>query len=291
MGESKSMAEPLYCVLHVPKCAGSTIESHLNKHLGSKAFWRPAKRTRNFPLELFGRKYDNRLPAAANGIKAVSGHFIGASIERHFAGRPIKRTLLLRRPGDHLLSWYNFRMMRYIAAGQAPYSLSLHLRSMPADPMAHFLLERWLELPLWRTAAMNPRQKITLLDHALSAFDFIGDIHDCDRLVALISSELGIEEKAERANTQENWMSRVDWAPLKYEDLTEASREMISRMTSLDDYLWRRWALKETVSFETRDMGTRFLAHEWRRPYFELMRRYKRNSGAFNRSEWGADRQ
>jgi hypothetical protein len=62
-------------------------------------------------------------------------------------------------------------------------------------------------------------------------------------------------------------------------------------MTSLDDYLWRRWALKMPVSFDAQSLRTDLFGREWRRPYFELMRRYKRNSGTFNRAEWGVDRQ
>lgn len=278
------MADTLYCILHIPKCAGRTIEAHLHKHLGPDAFWRPAKRTRNFPLELLRRKYDDRLPGKARAVQAISGHFIGASIERYFVGRRIKRVILLRRPADLLLSWYNFRMMRYIAAGKAPYSFRVHLRSMQSDPIAHFLLQRWLELPLWRIAMMGANLKVRLLDDLFESFDFIGDIHDCDRLVASISNDLQIESKAERMNTRENWLKRVDWQPLRYENLTHEHIAMISRMTALDDYLWRRWALKEPVSFDAKRAGRQFFAHELQRPYFELLRRYQRRWRSYNLS-------
>jgi hypothetical protein len=280
------MKERLFCVLHVPKCAGSTIEGHLHKSLASDAFWKPPKRTRRFPLELLGRKYDQRLPGPAESIRAISGHFIGASIEHYFPDRSIKRVILLRRPADLLLSWYNFRMMRYIANGLAPYSFKLHLRSMPPDPVAHFLLERWLELPLWKILLMSTEKKAKLLDETLSTFDFIGDIGDCDRLVESISRELQIEQAAERANTEEGWRNRVAWNPLRYANLTDDYRSMIAELTALDEYLWRRWALKEDVSFDARCSERQFIAHGLRRPYYELQRRYWRAWRDYNQADW-----
>ncbi len=103
------MTGRLFCVLHVPKCAGSTIEFHLKKQLGPKGFWSPPKRTRKLPLELLGRKYDNRLPGPATAIRAISGHFLGRSIENYFPERQIGRVILLRRPADLMLFWYNFQ--------------------------------------------------------------------------------------------------------------------------------------------------------------------------------------
>ena len=282
------MTGRIFCVLHVPKCAGSTIEAHLRKQLGGEAFWCPPKRTRKLPLEFLGRKYASGLPGPATAIRAVSGHFIGRSIEKYFSGRQISRTLLLRRPVDLVLSWYNFRMMRYIAAGLAPYPLGLHLRSAPQDPVANFLLERWLELPLWTIAAMSVERKAKLLDDALGAFEFVGDIRECDDLVAMISSELGIETNAEAANTSESWRKRVDWKPLRFESLTDSCVEMIRASTQLDEYLWRRWALKERVTFRPTPSRSSPM-HEWRRPYYEVIRRYARDWRSYRQEEWELD--
>jgi hypothetical protein len=236
-------------------------------------------------LELFSRKYDKRLPGPSNEIKAVSGHFIGRSIEGNFRGRLIKRVILLRKPADLLLSWYNFRMMRYISAGLAPYPFSLHLRSLSPDPVAHFLLERWLELPLWTIMAMPTAKKAELLDEALARFDFIGDIGDCDRLVELISQDLHIESGAEPENTQEAWQERVSWRPVREEDLGDETKSMLAELTALDDYLWRRWALKEPVSLRAACSRRRFIAHELQRPYFELRRRRRRSMRPNNQLE------
>lgn len=280
------MAAPVFCVLHVPKCAGRTIEVHLEKKLGEDGFWSVPKRTRNFPLEVLGRKYDKRFPGAVGKIKAVSGHFIGRSIEQAFSGRQIKRVVLLRRPVDLLLSWYNYRMMRYIANGQAPYPFALHLRSFASNPVANFLLERWLEMPLWKVMSLSLSQKVRYLDQVLSEFDFVGDIEDCDKLVNLIADELGIEGKADRRNTQADWRKRVDWIPIQSADLSEQTLKDVHGLTQIDEYLWRRWALKEDISFEPVSSRNTTLLHEVKRPYFELRRRLQRSWGSHDPSQW-----
>ncbi len=268
------MGGPVHIVVHVPKCAGTTIESHLHRHLGN-GFWSPPKRSRQIPLEVLGRKYRADLPTDASAIRAVSGHFIGASIEKLFPDRPLHRSVLLRNPADLVLSWYNYRMMRYQAAGKSPYAFSVHLNSMPPDSVAHFLLERWFELPWWQIARLGHSQKIALLDGMFSQFDVVGDIRDCDALIAQISKSLGIPETADRRNTSGGWREKVSWTPLQYEELSDAERLVLQARTRLDQYLWRRWALREEVALPPQEIAP-FVRSELRRPYYEILRRTHR---------------
>lgn len=268
------MNRPVFVVLHIPKCAGSTIETHLAEHLGTR-FWSPRKRSRRFPLEIFGRKYDARPPVPPHRIRAVSGHFLGASIKRLFAPRPLHCSVLLRDPRQLMLSWYNFRMMRYLDAGQSPYPFSTHMRALPSDPMAHFLLEQWFELPWWRIARLQLSAKIAMLDSMLSQFDFVGDISDCDALTAQISRALGIPENAERKNTSADWQKRVAWTPVRYEDLSEADRRALEARTRLDNYLWRKWALGQSAKLSIGDVAS-FMGNEMLRPIYEIRRKTRR---------------
>ena len=141
------MMDTLLIHIHVPKCAGTTLEQHFASELGVTGFWKTRKRTRKFPLELFSYKYDPTLPGPAEKVRAISGHFAGHSLAKLFPERRIVRSLILREPQSLMLSWYNFRIMRYMRKGQKPYSFSLFLRSMRMNPVAHFILERWVELP------------------------------------------------------------------------------------------------------------------------------------------------
>jgi len=240
---------PLRIVVHVPKCGGRTIQNHLARHLGPR-FWSVNKRYRNLPLGLFGRKYDRATAFPPANILAVSGHSLGRSIERLFPGRPLVRTLVLREPENQVLSWYNFRMMRYINAGLSPYSFQLFLRSMPVDPVTHFLLAHWYELPWLRIASLNRIEKRQLLDSALDQFDAVVDISKTDQLIAWHSQALGIPQSAVRANDSESLSRQIGWQPIRWADLNQTEREELAEHVHFDRYLWRRWALKQDIAFD-----------------------------------------
>lgn len=274
---TRASNDPVVIALHVPKCAGSTVERHLARHLGT-AFWSAPKRTRSAPLEIFGRKHRMPPPVDPARLRAVSGHFIGRSVEAVFDGRPIHRSVLLREPRALILSWYNYRMARYRAAGQQPYAFALHLRSLPPDPVAHFLLERWHEMPWWRLATTGLQRKRALLDATLAGFDRVGDISKADRLIAEISGLLAIPAEAPRSNTREEWEARSDWTPITLDSLPDRDRDALERRTRLDRYLWRRWAMREAVDLDPASV-TPFVLAEIARPRAEIARRLARGRG------------
>jgi hypothetical protein len=265
----------LHVVLHVPKCAGSTMEKHFAKHLGSTRFWSPPKRKTRLALETFGRKYDATPPGRVDDIAVVSGHFIGRSIEKLIPERPIVRSVVLREPEGFVLSLYNFRMMVYLVAGRNPCSFVLFLKTLQTDPVSHFLLDRWLEKPWAAIAAMSSAKKAALLDEMLGSLDHVVDIADVDELIAWHSRDLGIAERATRANTQEEWVRKSGWTPLRLSDLTPYERKMLAQRFNLDRYIWRRWALKEPVTFEPATVAP-FLLNEFPRPIYQFQRRIVR---------------
>jgi hypothetical protein len=264
----------LHVVLHVPKCAGRTMENHLAKHLGSR-FWSPEKRDRELPLELYSRKYDDNPPVPTRDIAAISGHYLGQSIEQLFPGRQIVRSVVLREPERFFLSLYNFRMMRYLAAGQSAYPFRLFMQSLPVDPVSYFLLDTWLENSWVQIASLTASQKASLLDEMLAGFDRVVDIAEADDLIGWHSRDLGIPEQAVRTNTEEEWSQKTGWTPLKLWDLTPSERETLAGRLNLDRYIWRRWALKKPVRFESATVAS-FLRHELPRPVAQVRRRLAR---------------
>lgn len=269
------MRNTLHVVLHVPKCAGSTMEHHFARHLGPKRFWSPSKRKTRLPLETFRRKYEATPPGPVDDIAVVSGHFIGRSIENLISGRPIARSVVLREPEHFCLSLYNFRMMLYIVAGRHTCSFRLFMNSLQTDPISHFLLDRWLEKPWAAVAALSPARKAELLDEMLESLDHVVDINSVDELIAWHSRELGIAEQATPANTQAEWVKRSGWTPLRLSDLDENDREFLARRLNLDRYIWRKWARKEAVTFEPEAVAP-FLPHELSRPVYQVQRRIAR---------------
>ncbi|AGK56321.1 hypothetical protein HYPDE_23173 [Hyphomicrobium denitrificans 1NES1] len=277
------MADPLLVHVHVPKCAGTTIENHLKSQLGDGGMWAPPKRSRRFPLGWFSYKYDPELFVPTKQVRAISGHFIGQSIEKMFPGRRIIRSVILREPESLMLSYYNFRMMRYLREGQYSYSFSLFMRSMRLNPAAHFLLERWAELPWIELARLSEEKKAALLDEMLGTFDFVADIASTNALLASLSTEIGIATTATPQNTAEENQKKIGWKLLRRNDLTQGDRQLIKDRTSLDRYLWRRWAQKENVAFNLDDAKS-FVIGEFGRTGYQVQRRIARGFGYTNGS-------
>ena len=272
------MSEPLLIHIHVPKCAGTTVENHLHAELGENGFWAPGKRTRKFPLGWFGRKYNATPRAAVKDIRAISGHFVGRSVEDMFLDRRIVRSIILREPEALLLSYYNYRMMRYMMRGQNAYGFSLFLRATRQNFITHFLLERWLELPWIQLIHMRDEQKAALLDEIMASVDHVSHIGETDQLVGTISEELGISPLAQRRNTAEANQHMTGWKILRAGEISEADRIELKARTNLDRYLWRRWVLKDGAPFRP-EPARRFVQTEIVRPRYQCERRLARMFG------------
>src|ERR1044071_1606413 len=94
-GSAEDTAPRVYFMLHMPRTGGTTIAAHLKAHLGDRmrATVRPSL------LQMLVRRRV-RLYGAPDfrHVRAVSGHYLGRSLEQRFPGREIRRTLLLRDP-------------------------------------------------------------------------------------------------------------------------------------------------------------------------------------------------
>lgn len=248
------------------------------KHLGRERFWVPARRWKRVPPELLGRKYDSTPHGPLDKIDAISGHHFGWSIEGMFPDRQFVRSVVLRNPEQQIFSWYNYRMMRYISEGLHPFPFSLFLRAFPADPVAHFLLGRWLEMPWVKIASLPAKLKVALLDQTLSEFDRIVDVSEASELCAWHCEDLGIPLVAERVNTSEQWVQKTGWKILDHSDLSDGDLKLLSGRFTIDRYLWRRWALKQDVAFEETLPHSLFPRGSLR-PFYQLRLRTARQFG------------
>lgn len=270
-----------FLAVHVPKCAGRTIEKHFHKHLIDEHCWITRKRFPNLPIS-WGRPYSLRSREQVKDVKFVSGHQLGRSIAGLLPNRSIKRSILLRDPASFHISYYNYRMMRYIAQGWRPYSFDVHLKSLPSDPICHFILASWCEISWTRLLAMCPKQKYDTINRELTNFWYVGDYTDCDDLVRLIGSEIGVPPVAERVNTQKLWMKQVSWQPLTIDELPPRTRRELNKRTRLDKAIWTSWsgarlnaANVEPVDFEAA-LRSEFPVQEAKRIYYSAIRRYQR---------------
>jgi tetratricopeptide (TPR) repeat protein len=222
--------------------------------------------------------------AAPAHVRELWGHDIGHSLERPFAGREIRRIVLLREPLSLQLSLYNYRMMNYLAKGQGTYSFALHLRTLPRDFVAHWLLSRWLEIPWPTLMRLSDARKYDMLNRALASFWFVGDYADCDRLIAALAPVLGVPDAAAPRNTAREWQRQVEWRPLRAEELSPVQHAAILARNPIDRALWHSW---NAAGFDARRVAPLplgpagrfgFIGHEIVRPGF-LAARWLRRHG------------
>ncbi len=270
----------VFLAVHVPKCAGTSLDRHIIGHLPSGQGW--ITRKRSYWLQPWGRAYKRPTPSIIKDVRYVSGHHMGSSVASLFPGKTLYRSVLIREPTSFLLSYYNFRMMRYIADGKKPYSFELHLRSQPANMISHFILSRWCEIPWATLLTMSSEAKYERLNRELASFWYVADYSKCDELSGLISAKLDIPAIATRANTKENWLKRVDWQPLTASDLSPSTVREIKARTQIDRAIWRSWAdvgLKtQTIQPVRQETSERvpFAITEAARIYHSAARRYQR---------------
>jgi hypothetical protein len=201
------------------------------------AFYRTQKR-RGAVRFFSARQYDG---IYANEIRVVAGHYLGRSMEARFPDQRIERSILLRDPVSHLISYYNFRMMRYISQGLHPYSFELAYQATQRNFITHYILRNFLELPWLRIASLGDADKYDIVNAFLSTFWYVGDYSLCDDLVSSLGLKLGISCRAIQRNTKNEWKRRVSWTPLSLEDLSADAVARIRQENLLDQRLWETW--------------------------------------------------
>jgi hypothetical protein len=276
---------PVHLIYHVPKCAGQTIDHHLAAALSANAYYRTNKR-RGFGRFLFTRHDFGKMPDPYQ-TRVIGGHFLGTSVEPLFAGRELKRSILLRDPVSHLIPYYNFRMMRYLSEGLHPYSFELAYGATQRNFITHYILRNFLELPWSRIARFSDDEKYDIVTAFLAIFWYVGDYRLCDDLVAALALNLGIPGNAAPRNTRAQWERRVSWRALDVDDLSSDAIAQIRRENLLDQRLWETWheARDSTATIRPRALGgptaSGFVTTEAMRFVSQIARRIQRRWGPF----------
>lgn len=276
---------PVHLIYHVPKCAGQTIDHHLAATLSANTYHRTSKR-RGVGRFLSTRHEFGKAPDPYQ-TRVVGGHFLGSSIEPLFAGRALKRSILLRDPVSHLVSYYNFRMMRYLSEGLHPYSFELAYGATQRNFITHYILRNFLELPWSRLVRFSDDEKYDIVTAFLATFWYVGDYRLCDDLVAALALNLGIPGHAAPRNTRAQWERRVSWRALDVDDLSADSIAQIRQENLLDQRLWETWheARDNTATIRPRPLGgpaaPGFVSTEAMRFVSQIARRMQRRWGPF----------
>ncbi|WP_026380951.1 sulfotransferase family protein [Afifella pfennigii] len=227
---------PLYLFCHVPKCAGSTVEGHFDRHLPGRLLFPP--RRRGFLRDLGGGYTDTRrLPEGLDTLDFVGGHSLSRRIASHFPGRELRECVLIREPVSLTVSYYNFRNKLAAQRGKGPAPFEPFCRSLPRDVVCRFILTRYLGIGYPQLMRWDTARRFAETEKALSRFWFVGDVRHTEAMVQEISRELGIGEPP---IIRENVSNRD--GDLKVADLAEEARQEILARNPLDVLLHGRWA-------------------------------------------------
>ena len=273
-------APPLHLVLHVPKCAGKTLERHFEAHMPAGAFVKPLRRRP--PARWVLPRHAPDAVADPARVRVASSQQIGRSLETRFAGREILRTALIRDPLSHGISYYNFRMMRYVAMGWGTYDFDTHVRSEPRNRITRFLLWSYLEIPWPRLVTMSGEEAFALVARHFRDFWFVGSYRLCDELTAELAPVLDIPAVAVRQNDRAEMAKTIVWDELKAADLDPALRARIVADNAVDQALFDSFAEARhgagSVRLQPPPRSARLapLGHELARPLHEARRRIGR---------------
>ncbi len=225
---------PVYFLLHVPKCAGTTVEGHFASHLGPGFLLAP--RWESVARNFVGNRYpfgpgDARLAR----VRAVSGHSLSANLAKHFPGREVRECVLLRAPEGFFLSFWNYRMSRHRENGERPPpDFPLWYAAQRRNPITRFLMNRYFGFGVPALYRFSTAGRFAWLEERLSRFWFVGGVRHASAMIAGISRELGVPEKTRDRNVGRN-------KALSAEDLDPALRERIAHENAADQALFDRW--------------------------------------------------
>jgi hypothetical protein len=281
---AREAGSPVHFVYHVPKCAGRTVDLHLALALPQAAYHRMRKRR---GLGRFVTRYDRADLPDPREAKVVGGHYLGISIDPLFAGRPVKRSLLLRNPVSHFLSYYNYRMARYISAGLQPYSIEVAYGATQRNFITHYVLRNFLELSWVQIASLSDSDKYDLVNAFLSTFWFVGDYQLCDEFIAALGDKLGIPASATPRNTCAELVRSAGWTPVTIDRLPTHMLADIKAENAVDQRLWETWreARHDTSSVRPLPLEARpssFVSNEASRFVNQILRRVRRRWGSFD---------
>lgn len=223
----------VHFLLHVPKCAGTTVEAHFRAHLGDAFIFAP--RWESPVRNLIGNRYPGLEPSRLAHVRAVSGHSLSASMRALFPGAEIRESVLLRDPAGYLLSFYNYRWTRFEQGwGTRPPEFATWYRAQRRNPITRFLLNRYFGWGVPALYRLSSAARLEWLEARLARFHFVGSYRRADEMVAGISHDMGLPERVEHQNVTAS-------RRLSAAELPADVQSRIAADNALDQVLWERW--------------------------------------------------
>ena len=227
------MTRVVHFLLHIPKCAGTTVEAHFRTHLRERFMIAP--RWESVMRNFVGNRYPQLSPEGLAEIAVVSGHSLNEAMKALFAGADVRESVLLRDPTGYLLSFYNYRWTRFDEGwGSEPPKFETWYNAQRRNPISRFLLNRYFDQAVPALYRLSSAQRLAFLEEKLQRFQFVGGYRQTDDMIARISAELGIPGEVSHQNVTPK-------RKLIAADLPVKLRQRIERENALDQALYDRW--------------------------------------------------
>ena len=221
--------EPVHFLLHIPKCAGTTVESHFARHLGPAFLLAP--RWEHVARNFIGNRYPG---IDMTGVRAVSGHSLSISLKRHIDA-PVAQSVLLRDPLGYFLSFYNYRWSRHAGGDAKPPGFATWYATQRRNPISRFILNRYFEQGVPALYRFSSADRLAWLEERLTQFHFVGSYRHANKMIAGISRALDLPQEVTSQNiTPSRKLSKDDLAP--------ALLSRIAEENAVDQILYDRWA-------------------------------------------------
>jgi hypothetical protein len=232
---NNSGGRPLNLLVHIPKCAGTTVERYVHANFGDRTI---SPRRRPAPHRFICEPYYAvDFPKCSQRTDFIVGHYFGRSILNHFPDRQARSAVLLRDPVDQIISLYNYRQQRYREAGQRQIPFELWYNSRPYNPLTEFLLLRYLEMSPWRLRCMSPSAVFDTASELLDAFWHVGTHSRCGDLIHRLSEEYGCHDNFTTENVTRERLVTFEVVPPHVQDKlmseTAIDRRLFQRVAGL----------------------------------------------------------
>lgn len=172
--------DPIWFIYHVPKTGGQTLRNHLRTELGPGAHvhlgrWEPDDAF--IDVDVLERR---RL----GDVRAITGHPLTAGQATRFGGRTIHEVLILREPGQRLVSHLNYRNWRRSLRGQPEVTFEEFARGEGRDPMT---------ASVGRIVGEERRRfRLDAILHAMTRLTVVSVLEDLDRVTPPLLTAMGL---------------------------------------------------------------------------------------------------
>lgn len=225
------MSEPVHFLLHVPKCAGTTIEAHFQTTLGTGYLLAP--RWDNVLRDVVGNRYPTLAGQSLDHVRVVSGHSLSSGLRKHLPGRPVLESVLIRDPVSFFRSLYGYRHVRQARdGGRVPAPFEQWYATQRRNPVSRFLLSRYFEQGVPAIYRLSSAARLAFLEERLAHFHFVGSWRHANELIAGISETLSVPGTVAAQNV----------TPRRGDDpITPQLSKRILTENALDQALFERW--------------------------------------------------